>query len=89
MSNNSPIGTISSVSEQVSITDTELGLGPIPPYTRNWEFEKNLLPMQAGDVPATYADIEDLMKNLDFKPSIPIEVGIGRFVSWYHSYYKV
>ncbi len=51
--------------------------------------EKNLLPMQAGDVPATYADIEDLMKNVDFKPSIPIEVGIGRFVSWYHSYYKV
>ncbi len=51
--------------------------------------EKNLLPMQAGDVPATYADIEDLMKNTDFKPSTPIEVGIQRFVSWYRGYYNV
>jgi UDP-glucuronate 4-epimerase len=51
--------------------------------------EKDLLPMQAGDVPATYADIDDLMKDVDFKPSTSIEVGIERFVSWYRSYYKV
>jgi UDP-glucuronate 4-epimerase len=49
--------------------------------------EKNLLPMQAGDVPATYADVDDLMKDVDFKPSTPIEVGIQRFVAWYRSYY--
>jgi len=51
--------------------------------------ERNLLPMQAGDVPATYADIDDLMKSTDFRPSTPIEVGIQRFVSWYRGYYKV
>ena len=51
--------------------------------------EKNLLPMQAGDVPATCADIEELIKNVDFKPSTSIEVGIERFVSWYRSYYQV
>ena len=50
--------------------------------------EKNLLPMQAGDVPATYADVDDLMKDVGFKPSTPIEVGIQRFVDWYRSYYK-
>jgi UDP-glucuronate 4-epimerase len=49
--------------------------------------EKNLLPMQAGDVPATYADVDDLMEDVGFKPSTPIEVGIQRFVAWYRSYY--
>lgn len=50
--------------------------------------EKNLLPLQPGDVPETYADIEDLEKDVGFKPSTPIEVGIPRFVEWYRSYYK-
>lgn len=45
--------------------------------------EKNLLPMQAGDVPATYADVDDLMRDVGFKPSTPIEEGIKRFVEWY------
>jgi len=47
---------------------------------------KNLLPMQAGDVPATYADVEDLMQEVGFQPSIPIEEGIRRFVTWYLEY---
>jgi UDP-glucuronate 4-epimerase len=51
--------------------------------------EKHLLPMQAGDVPATYADVDDLMKDVGFKPSTPIEEGVKRFVDWYRSYYKV
>ncbi|MGA9381210.1 MAG: NAD-dependent epimerase [Phormidium sp.] len=51
--------------------------------------EKNLLPLQPGDVLATYADIEDLAKDVDFKPSTQIEVGIDNFVKWYRSYYKV
>ena len=49
----------------------------------------NFLPIQEGDVPETYADIDDLMKEVDFKPSTPIDVGVGRFVDWYEDYYKV
>lgn len=48
---------------------------------------KNLLPMQPGDVPETYADIDDLQKDVGFKPSTSIEVGIPRFVEWYRSFY--
>jgi len=50
--------------------------------------EKNLLPMQAGDVPATYADVDDLIKDVGFKPSTSIEEGIRKFVDWYREYYK-
>jgi UDP-glucuronate 4-epimerase len=48
---------------------------------------KRLLPMQPGDVPATYADVADLERDVGFKPSTSIEDGIGRFVTWYRSYY--
>jgi len=50
---------------------------------------KNLLPLQAGDVPATFADVEDLIHDVNFQPRTPIEIGIQRFVEWYRSYYKV
>lgn len=50
---------------------------------------KNFLPMQLGDIPATYADINDLMKDTGFKPSTPIEQGIKLFVEWYLSYYGI
>jgi UDP-glucuronate 4-epimerase len=50
--------------------------------------EKEYLGMQAGDVPATYADIDDLMKTVGFKPSTPLAQGIERFVEWYNSYYN-
>jgi len=49
--------------------------------------EKNLLPLQPGDVPATCADIGDLMKDVGFRPSTPIEEGIRRFAQWYLAYY--
>ncbi|MBI5049137.1 MAG: NAD-dependent epimerase [Deltaproteobacteria bacterium] len=49
--------------------------------------EKNLLPIQPGDVPATYADVDDLIKDVGFKPSTPIEEGIRKFVDWYIGYY--
>jgi UDP-glucuronate 4-epimerase len=51
--------------------------------------EKKMLPLQAGDVPATYADVADLTRDVGFKPATPIEVGIRRFVEWYRGYYKV
>lgn len=50
--------------------------------------EKNLLPIQAGDVPATYADVDDLIRDVGFKPSTSIEEGIKKFVEWYREYYK-
>lgn len=50
---------------------------------------KNFMPIQDGDVPETYADVNDLMRDVDFKPSTPIEVGVGNFVDWYRNYYKV
>ena len=49
--------------------------------------EKNLLPTQAGDVPATYADVDDLTHDVGFKPSTSIEDGITEFVTWYRQYY--
>jgi len=48
---------------------------------------KNLLPMQLGDVKATYADIDDLTRDVGFKPSTSIEEGVRRFVEWYKRYY--
>ncbi len=50
--------------------------------------EKNLLPMQPGDVPRTYADVDDLVKDVGFRPSTSIEVGLEKFIAWYTSYYK-
>jgi UDP-glucuronate 4-epimerase len=49
--------------------------------------EKNFLPMQAGDVPATYAEVEDLIIDVGFKPSTTIEIGIAQFVDWYQHFY--
>jgi UDP-glucuronate 4-epimerase len=51
--------------------------------------EKRLLPIQAGDVPATYADVDDLIRDVGFRPATPIEEGIARFVAWYREYYGV
>jgi len=48
---------------------------------------KNLLPMQPGDVPATCADVDDLARDVGFRPATPIETGVARFVEWYRSYY--
>ncbi|MBN1406488.1 MAG: NAD-dependent epimerase [Calditrichaceae bacterium] len=50
--------------------------------------KKNLMPIQPGDVPATYADVEDLIKDVDYKPSTPIQLGINKFVEWFKEYYK-
>ncbi len=50
---------------------------------------KNFLPLQEGDVPETYADVDDLMREVGFKPSTSIETGIGNFVEWYLDYYKI
>lgn len=49
--------------------------------------EKNLLPMQAGDVQATYADIDDLVRDVGYRPATPVEQGLANFVAWYHEFH--
>ncbi len=51
--------------------------------------EKNLLPIQPGDVPDTYADVDALVADVGYQPTTPIEVGVQRFVDWYRQYYQV
>ena len=72
--NNSPVD----VPEVVRILEAAIGKKAI----------RELLPMQPGDVPATYADVDDLMRDVGFKPSTPIADGIARFVAWYNQYHQ-
>ena len=51
--------------------------------------EKNLLPLQPGDVPDTYADVDALVEDVDYRPSTAIEEGVANFVNWYRHYYQV
>jgi UDP-glucuronate 4-epimerase len=53
------------------------------------EAKKNMLPMQPGDVPATYADVSDLERDIGFAPSTPLARGLHEFVEWYKGYYKI
>jgi UDP-glucuronate 4-epimerase len=64
------------VTEVVGLLERELGKSAI----------RELVPMQPGDVPATYADVSDLEREVGFRPKTPIEVGIHRFVGWFRSY---
>ena len=50
--------------------------------------KKNFLPLQPGDVPSTWADVEDLWANVSFKPSTTVQQGISNFVRWYKDYYQ-
>lgn len=51
------------------------------------KIEKNMMPLQAGDVPATYADVTDLVEDLGYKPATPIQEGINKFVDWYLEFF--
>ncbi|MDB9495914.1 NAD-dependent epimerase [Spirulina major CS-329] len=53
------------------------------------EAVKTMLPMQPGDVPRTYADVDDLIQDVGFRPSTPIQVGLQRFVDWYQSHHAL
>ncbi len=71
--NNSPV----KLTEYIEAVEAALGRTAI----------RNLLPPQPGDVPDTYADVSDLVRDLGFKPSTPVREGVARFVAWYRSYY--
>jgi UDP-glucuronate 4-epimerase len=51
--------------------------------------EKNMLPLQQGDVPATYANVADLVRDVGYKPDMSVEQGVANFVDWYKEYYRV
>lgn len=73
--NNSPVNLLDFINE----IEKKLGI----------EAKKQLMPLQAGDVPNTFADVEDLVKTVGFKPATSIKDGVGRFVDWYKQYYGV
>ena len=50
--------------------------------------EKNMMPIQAGDVPATFADVTDLVEDLDYQPATPIQEGVDSFVDWYLEFFE-
>ncbi len=73
--NNQPVELL----EFISVLEQKLGK----------KAEINMMPIQPGDVPATYADVDDLSRDTGFSPNTPIDVGIERFVEWYRGFYRV
>ena len=72
--NNSPVKLM----DFITAIENELGL----------EIKKNMLPLQAGDVPQTYANVADLISDVSYKPETSVEYGIKQFMIWYKSYNK-
>ena len=72
--NNSPVELL----DYISAIENALGM----------KANKELLPMQPGDVPDTYANVDDLVSEFNYKPSTPIKIGVENFVKWFKSYYK-
>ncbi len=76
-----PATFLETIDMRILVTELELTLGK--------SAEKQLLPLQAGDVLDTYADVFDLAKQLYYQPATLVEEGILQFVAWYRHYYKV
>jgi UDP-glucuronate 4-epimerase len=73
--NNTPVNLL----KFIEVIESEMGVSA----------KKNFLPLQPGDVLSTYADVNELMRDVGFKPSTSIEMGIKHFVQWYKAYYSV
>ena len=73
----------------VDILQQELIDAGVLPKDYDFEAHKKLVPMQAGDVPITYADTTPLEKDFGFKPSTPLRMGLRNFAKWYKEFYKV
>ena len=54
--------------------------------TLGMKADKELLPLQQGDVPDTFADVDDLVRDFDYKPSINVKEGVEKFIDWYKEY---
>ena len=73
----------------VTILQEELVRAGVLPKDYDFETHKELIPMQAGDVPVTYADVTPLEQDFGFKPSTSLREGLGKFAEWYKLYYKM
>ena len=73
----------------VQILSEELVAAGVLPASYDFEAHKELVPMQPGDVPVTFADTSALERDFGFKPSTPLREGLRRFAKWYKEYYKV
>ena len=71
----------------VTILQEELVRAGVLPSDYDFEAHKKLVPMQKGDVAVTYADVTDLERDFDFRPSTPLREGLRRFSEWYREYY--
>ena len=83
--NNSPENLL----DFVDILQQELIRAEVLPADYDFEAHKELVPMQAGDVPVTYADTSALEEDFGFKPATPLRVGLRKFAEWYKKFYKV
>lgn len=83
--NNSPENLL----DFVDILQQELIRAEVLPRDYDFEAHKQLVPMQAGDVPVTYADVSDLERDLDFKPATSLRDGLRKFAQWYKEFYQV
>ncbi|MFH1490938.1 MAG: NAD-dependent epimerase [Pseudomonadota bacterium] len=72
--NNSPVGLM----EYIEAIEESLGQ----------KAEKNMLPMQPGDVPATWADVKDLVEDFNYQPTVTVKEGVAKFIQWYREYYE-
>ena len=73
----------------VDTLQQELVLAGVLPKDYDFEKHKELVPMQAGDVPITYADTSSLQEDFGFKPSTPLRVGLRKFAKWYKEFYEI
>ena len=83
--NNSPENLL----DFVQILSEELVRAEVLPADYDFDAHKKLVPMQAGDVPVTYADTSALERDFGFKPSTPLRIGLRNFAEWYKKFYKV
>ena len=73
----------------VTILQEELIRAGVLPGDYDFEAHKELVPMQPGDVPVTYADCEPLLRDYGFKPSTNLRDGLRKFAEWYKEFYKI
>ena len=73
----------------VNILQEELIRAEVLPADYDFEAHKKLVPMQAGDVPVTYADVTPLKEDFGFKPSTSLREGLRKFAEWYKEFYKI
>ena len=73
----------------VDILQQELIRAKVLPENYDFEAHKKLVPMQAGDVPITYADTSELEKDFGFRPNTSLREGLRRFAEWYKNFYKI